>query len=612
MLRNFAATIDGSTILRASKVLNSSDRRKIFLVSILQVCFGLLDLLGIALVGIMGALAINGVSSKQPGDRVQMILDFFNLADTNLQKQFLIIGIVTTVIFIGKTIFSIVFTRKIIFFLSRRGAIVSTNLVSRVLSKSLLTVNSRSVNEMSYAITSGVEAITLGILSTTVAIVSDVSLLAILAVGLFLVDPAISFSTFFIFGTIGLILYRLLYVHAHALGSELQKLSVESSQMIQEVLVSYREAVVSNRRTYYAKKIGEVRMNLAETAAEIGFMPNISKYVIEIAMVVGTLIIGFIQFSIHDAPHAVAVLAVFMAATTRIAPAILRIQQSMLKIRGSLGSAAVTLDLIDEIGYDQLKNEIIPKINFSHEGFQPSIEISKVSFQYPGKSKPAVVNASLQILPGEVIALVGPSGAGKSTLIDLILGVLEPMEGHVLISGVKPSVAIRKWPGAIGYVPQDVVISNTTVKGNVALGYPLDEVSNVQVYDALNAAQLNDFIKSILGEIDFHVGDKGRFISGGQRQRLGIARALFTKPLLLVLDEATSALDGETEANISRAIHNMKGNVTVLMIAHRLSTVRHADKVIYMANGEIVSQGTFEEVRNSVPDFDHQAQLMGL
>ncbi|MFZ4599583.1 MAG: ABC transporter ATP-binding protein [Terrimicrobiaceae bacterium] len=612
MRKKLGVALRTSTIYRATRVLTVSDRRKVGIVSLFQILFGLLDLAGIALVGIMGALAINGVSSKKPGDRVNSILEFFHLADSNLQNQFLIIGLVTTLLLIGKTILSVVFTRRIVFFLSRRGAIVSTNLVSRLLSKSLVTINSKSVNEMSYAITSGVESLTLGILSTFIAVVSDVSLLFILACGLFLVDSTIAFSTFFFFGTIGFLLYRFMHVYAHALGNELQELSIKSNQMIFEVLVSYREAVVSHRRSYYAKKIGEVRMRLADIAAEIGFMPNVSKYVIEIAMVIGSLVIGFIQFSIHDVSHAVAVLAVFMAATTRIAPAILRIQQSMLKIRGSLGSAQSTLNLIDEIGYEQVIEEKSPEIDFIHEGFVPEVSLENVSFKYPGKNKLAVSEVSLEIKQGEVVALVGPSGAGKTTLIDLILGVLDPLSGRIFLSGLIPSEAVKKWPGAIGYVPQDVIMSNTSILGNVALGYPLEGIAESDVLQAIHAAQLSEFVQSLSGDLNSHVGDHGRLISGGQRQRLGIARALFSKPLLLVLDEATSALDGETEANISKAIQLMKGNVTVVMIAHRLSTVRHADKVIYMAEGRVIAEGTFDFVRAAVPDFDNQAQLMGL
>jgi ABC-type multidrug transport system fused ATPase/permease subunit len=161
-------------------------------------------------------------------------------------------------------------------------------------------------------------------------------------------------------------------------------------------------------------------------------------------------------------------------------------------------------------------------------------------------------------------------------------------------------------------VPQDILIAQGTVRDNVAMGFPNDAYDDELVWDALNVAQLEEFARALPQGLDTPVGDRGVKISGGQRQRLGIARAMFTKPKLLVLDEATSSLDGQTEADVSEAIRAMHGKVTVIMIAHRLSTVRNADQVIYMDKGKILAGGTFEEVRKYVPDFDDQAQLMGL
>jgi ABC-type multidrug transport system fused ATPase/permease subunit len=172
--------------------------------------------------------------------------------------------------------------------------------------------------------------------------------------------------------------------------------------------------------------------------------------------------------------------------------------------------------------------------------------------------------------------------------------------------------AISKWPGAIGYVPQDVMISNGTISENVSLGYPKESVKESLIWPALEVAQLAPFVKALPSQLETPVGDRGTKISGGQRQRLGIARAMFTNPQLLVLDEATSSLDGETESQISDAIHHMKGIRTVILIAHRLSTVREADVVLYLEDGKLVASGTFEEVRDKVPNFDHQATLMGL
>jgi ABC-type multidrug transport system fused ATPase/permease subunit len=281
-------------------------------------------------------------------------------------------------------------------------------------------------------------------------------------------------------------------------------------------------------------------------------------------------------------------------------------------IKSSIGAAKPTLELINQL------NEVKP-IEFSkngldlvHNGFKPQVEVRNSTLTYPENSEPSVKEVSLIVPEGSTLAFVGPSGAGKTTIIDILLGVLEPQMGEVLISGKKPAEASQIWPGAIAYVPQDIAIASGTIRENVALGYPREIATDELILNALKVAGLDSFVLSLKDGIDTVVGERGTKISGGQRQRLGIARAMFTKPALLVLDEATSALDGETELQVSDAIRNLRGSTTVILIAHRLSTVRDADKVVYMAEGRIVAAGTFEEVRSQVPDFDRQAVLMGL
>ena len=507
---------------------------------------------------------------------------------------------------------SIFFTRRILFFLSRRGAKISADLISRLLSQPLLVVQSRTTQETVYSVTTGVERIVLQVLATAVVWVADLALLVAMMTGLLVVDPATAATTFLVFLLVGYFLYKFMHIRAGNLGIENSTLIIKSSEKIVEVFASYRESVVRNRRDYYAREIGHLRYSLANTSAELGFLPYVSKYVIETTVVVGAVLIGAAQFIFQDASHAIATLAIFLAAGTRIAPAVLRLQQGMITIKSGLGVAMPTLDLIDALGNAPIPENINDKVDVTHEGFDSEVVIEDVSLTYPSKISPAIARVTLTIPAGTSVAFVGPSGAGKTTMIDVLLGVLNPDYGTVLVSGLPPLLAVAKWPGAVSYVPQDVVIAAGTIRENVALGYPLAEANDKLVMGALKVAHLDQFVATLPDGFDTQVGERGTRISGGQRQRLGIARAMFTRPHLLVLDEATSSLDGETEASISDAIHALRVSTTVVIIAHRLSTVRNADKVVYLSNGRAIATGTFEEVRKAVPDFDHQAKIMGL
>jgi ABC-type multidrug transport system fused ATPase/permease subunit len=601
-----------TTIGRSARVLSRADQKKISVVIVFQMFLGLLDLAGVAAIGMLGSLAVRGVSSQGPGDRVGAVLDFLQLSNQSFQTQAAVLGCLAAGLLIGRTILSVVFARRTLYFLSRRGARISSSLISKLLSQDLLTIQKRTTQETLYAVTRGVDSITLGVIGITVTLISDVSLLGVMTIGLLIVDPTIAISTVLVFGFVGLLLYRLLNQSARRLGLAESSLTIANNEKIVEVLNSYRESVVRNRRFFYAKEIEKTKFRLADTLAEIAFLPSISKYVIESTVVLGTLIISASQFLLQDASNAVATLSVFMAASTRIAPAVMRIQQGTIGIRQSLGSAEPTLTLIESLEGVEENPEASNALDTNHLGFDSTIEISNLTLRYPQKTIPALDQISLKIDSGAFVAIVGPSGAGKTSLVDVLLGVLQADSGAVLISGTQPLETISRWPGAIAYVPQDVVMSSGSIKENITLGFPENSEDHGLILNALRLAHLEDFVESLPQKLNTQVGERGTKLSGGQRQRLGIARAMFTKPKLLVLDEATSALDGQTESDISNSILELKGNVTVVMIAHRLSTVRFADLVVYIDGGRIVAKGTFEQVRSQVPNFEKQAQLMGL
>ena len=601
-----------SSLGRAVRVLSRVDQRKIIIVILLQVLLGFLDLLGVIAIGLLGAISVTGLQSNNPGNRVSTALSILHIQNTTFQTQATILGISAVVLLVGRTVLSIFVTRKILFFLSRRGAMISADLIAKLLSQPLLIVQSKTTQETLYAVTSGVSAIAIQVIATSLIWVADLALLVIMMVGLLVVDPVTAIATFIVFLIVGYFLYKFMHVRAGNLGFENTAMSIKSNEKIVEVFASYRESVVRNRRVFYAREIGKLRYSLANTSAELGFLPYVSKYIIETTVVVGAVLIGAAQFIFQDASRAVATLAIFLVAGTRIAPSVLRLQQGMITIKSGLGIGSPTLDLIDALGNVSISEDTDDKVDIIHEGFNPEIVIDNVSLTYPGKTMPAISKVSLTIPTGTSIAFVGPSGAGKTTMIDILLGVLIPEAGTVLVSNLPPLLAVAKWPGAVAYVPQDVVIVAGSIRENIALGYPVEEATDTLVMRALKVAQLDEFVESLPNGLDTQVGERGARISGGQRQRLGIARAMFTQPHLLVLDEATSSLDGETEASISEAIHALRGLTTVVIIAHRLSTVRNVDNVVYLSNGRVLATGTFEEVRKVVPEFDLQAKIMGL
>jgi len=578
----------------------------------MQVLLSFLDLLGIAIIGLLGSLAVTGIQSQQPVGRVASLLKFIHLQDQTLQYQATALGVGAALLLVVRTILSVYFTRRTMFFLGRRSAAISADLVARLFSRPLLEIQRRTTQQTIFALTTGVNTVTLGIISAAAALISDFVLLIVMTTGLLFVAPILAISLLSFFGLIGIALYKLMHQKTRVLGMQDVGLTVQTSELLMESLESYRESIVRNRRSFYVRRISDMRYAQAKLSAELSFIPLISKYVIESSVVFGALMICGIQFIFMDARHAVGTLSIFLAASTRIAPAVLRVQQGALGIRGAYGSATPTLDLIEALEGAERITEVSNELSLVHNGFSGDVKVHNLTFTYPGNFEPTINGVNLNIPSGATYAIVGSSGAGKTTLVDIILGVITPSSGEILISNHTPNEVVTKWPGSVSYVPQNVYISNSTIRENIALGFPSSVANDELVYEALKIAQLDGFVRELPLGLETVVGERGAKMSGGQRQRLGIARAVFTHPKFLILDEATSSLDGQTEAEITASINALRGSTTVLVIAHRLSTVRNADAIVYMDKGKIVAQGTFDEVRTLVPNFEVQAKLAGM
>ena len=603
--------LQNSHLRQCIRLFSKHDRNKIVLVIVIQIFLGFLDLFGVALVGVLGALAVTGIQSQQPGNRVSEVLNLLQLGSFSFQTQVALLAFSAAGFFITRTIFSIYISRRILLFVSRRSAAISSDLVARVLNQDLSQINSKSIHETIYSTTAGVTAATTGTVGILVNIIADSSILLIMSIGLFVLDPLVASAAGFLFCIVGLILYRTMHLRARNYGNAEAALNVNSNTKIAEVLLSYRENLVRNRRSFYLKKITKARFDLSQIIAELNFLPMISKYVIEVSLVIGAILIAGIQFQLEDARHAVATLAVFMAAGSRIAPAVLRIQQGAVAMKANLGASENTLHMISSLPKVE-SNEDIPEYKADHLNFSPSIRISDLSFSYPDAVYPVVQDITIDIKAGSKTAIVGPSGSGKTTLVDLMLGMYKPNSGEVLIAGLSPGRAVKEFPGAIGYVPQDVVMIDGTLRENISMGFPENEATDDRIWSAIRIAMLEEFVVSLPEGIDTQIGTRGTKLSGGQRQRVGIARAFFTKPKILFLDESTSALDSQTEKLLSNALEQINYELTLILIAHRLSTIQNADQIIYLEGGKIAAKGNFEELRAAVPNFAVQADLMGL
>lgn len=596
----------------AFSLIPHKDKRKLGIISFVQLMLSFLDLIGVGLIGIIGTLSIRGINTKESGQKIDYVLKIFKIDQLDFQLQVAILGALAIGILIGKSLISMFFTRKILRYLSNQGATMTADLFRKVLSRSILEINKFSRQETIFMLTTGINSVTVGMLGNLINMSTDLFLSLLMISTLMVVDPYLGIVTTSLFIIVSLVLNRFQHRKAKELGSLSSKLSIESNEKMIEVLGTFRESSVKNRLQFYSNQIRDIRIKLAESAAELSFMPNFSKYVIEIVTMATSFIICAIEFFRHDSTKAIGVLSIFLASSTRIAPAILRIQQYVISIKTSVSMAGKTLDLIEELQDVKVSKENKKDVLFHYLNFRPIIELQNISFKYPQSEKNLFNDLNVNIEPGSFVSIVGPSGSGKTTLVDILMGVIKPNHGTVKISGLDINEALDEYSGAIGYVPQDIMLINGTLLENICLGYSTEDIPEDSLLNAIEVSDLSEFVNNLPQGLNTKIQDRGTNLSGGQKQRIGIARALISSPLVLVLDEATSSLDGNSEYEIIKSISELRGKITVITIAHRLSTVRNADKVLYLENGKIIAQGTFIQVRESVPNFDTQAKLMGL
>jgi ABC-type multidrug transport system fused ATPase/permease subunit len=382
------------------------------------------------------------------------------------------------------------------------------------------------------------------------------------------------------------------------------------ANLMTEMIDALKELSLRNRLSEVADLVTDNRRRSTRARANGSFLGVLPGFAYEAALLGGIILIGGFAFWQGGMQQALASVSLFAATGFRLIPALTGVQGGIVQATASTpGARDVVGDII--AAERDMETSQTPSDTAEISASPRVLRVKDVHFRYPGATEEVIRGMSLDIPLGSSIGIVGPSGAGKSTLIDLLLGLSQPSSGQIELDDKPLESVLRQWRGRVGYVPQRVALFDGTIAQNVALTWT-DDIDRERVRYALERAQLGSLIVDRDGGIDERIGERGVSLSGGQQQRLGIARALYTDPLVLVLDEATSSLDTKTEDEVTKAIRSLEGEVTLISVAHRLSTIKDYSRICYLDQGVIVAQGTFSEVAQQHPAFGEQVALAGL
>ena len=571
------------------------------------------DLIGTALMAILVGYVVSVLSGNPQTIGIQPVINFLNLTDVSIRNQVIFLGILTLSVFILKPIVVLPVSRFLSLKIHRQGANLTNTLITNFTKLPLSSIKKWSSPDVNYAATQGLPYV-LSLLWLSVSLISDIALIFMFLVVLFIANPAI---------TIGLLIYVLLLFSLLAwingsrildAGKQVGLTSTNSTKGIMELLSMFRELYVSNRLHYQVSTFKDNRISYGNAIATVEWLGQVPRFVIDSALVLGIVVVAIGQSSSESITTAATNTALFLTAALRILPTIIPIQSSINGIKNMKGitervhlfSKFVILESPDRRSY--LQN--LPKNNSSKGTFK--IEVKNLSYNYSDTDKSAISEVSFEINSGSTLAIIGSSGSGKTTLADCLLGLLEPTSGSVEIDKTAPEIYRTINNGSISYVSQDVALIDGSIRENVAFAMPESEIDECKIKTALKRAHIYDFVNGLPQGIQTVVGERGTRLSGGQRQRIGIARALYSNPKILVLDEATSALDAETESAITGMLKELHGQVTIISIAHRLSTVMHSDLVLFLRDGKLAGSGKFEDLVKQHPDLAHQAELLGI
>jgi len=436
-------------------------------------------------------------------------------------------------------------------------------------------------------------------------VVTSLSVIVVIVV----VQPVTALVTVAYLGLIAVLLYVVLSRRTLAAARVNRDYSLRVTALMTDMVAALKEITLRNKATEVAELVYMNRTKSARARANTAFLSNAPRFVLDASVVGGIVLVGGASFLVGGLTSAVAAIGMFGIAAIRLVPSVTGFQATMNQMNASLPHVdaiirTITLSRAYVRDAETVGQEPI-------EGDPRELVFEGVSLTYEGATEPALRDVNARLRLGTTLGIVGASGAGKSSLLDLLLGLMMPSQGTIRLGNQSLTDVLASWRSRVGYVPQDVAIFDGTIAQNVALAWAGD-IDEERVRSALERAHLWSVISERGEGIHEHVGERGMKMSGGQRQRLGIARALYADPLVLVLDEATSSLDTKTESDVARSLRELQGDITIISVAHRLSTIRDYDEVWFMSGGRIQARGTFDEVIAQEPDFAQQARLAGL
>jgi len=429
---------------------------------------------------------------------------------------------------------------------------------------------------------------------------------SVLVTGLFAVlfwkYPMVTLILLVLMGAMLFIYFKVTRKRLDQLAMAVQKNSIAMQRQINQGMGGIKESKLAGKEQFFSDQYAfhSEQMNIYSSQNDV--ISKSPRLFIETTVIVLVMLAMIFCLTAGMLPEKIfMMLSLFALVAVRLMPSLNRISSSGAAIRYNLPFLNELYN--DLIACEQMGNSVVSDEMIVPILFEKGIELRGVTFFYEGTAKPAVDKVSLLIPKNKCVGFVGPSGAGKSTVIDIILGLLSPTEGKILVDGRDVHEHIRSWQRKVGYIPQAIYLADDSIKSNVAFGMKSEEISEENVWQALRLAQLDGFVRSLSDQLNTMIGERGVRLSGGQRQRIGIARALYNNPEILVMDEATSALDNETEREFMEALSGLAGEKTVIIIAHRLTTIQNCDKIFFLKEGYLLGEGNYGALRELCPEF---------